>query len=131
MLKLQKKGAAKKANHLKPGVVTSTATAVEQDPNYAEGHAKRIIYDMIDSSGNHFPYHETFMTVEPLSVRSEDFFAYLENNGITEWEDFVGCQEVLTLQYEFKGGVRFLNIDQKTRQFVYEDEEGESDVDAE
>ena len=131
MLRFQKNAAAKKDNHPKPGDVTSTITTVEQAPGYAKGQAVRIIYDMVNSSGNHFPFHETFMTVEPLSNRSEEFFAYLENNGITEWEDFVGCQEVLTLQYEFKGGVRFLNINQKTRQFVYEDEEGESDVDAE
>lgn len=96
MLRFQKKAAAKKANHLKPGVVTSIATAVEQAPGYAEGQAVRITYEMVDSSGNHFPYHEFFTTVEPLSDRSEEFFAYLENNGITEWEDFIGCQEVLT-----------------------------------
>ncbi len=59
------------------------------------------------------------------------FFDYLEENGITEWEDFVGCQEVLSLRYEPKRGNMYLNIDQETRQFVYGDEDGDSSAAAE
>ena len=132
MFKLQKKAPpAPKVNHLVPGPYSSTVISVEQAPGYAKGHAKRVTYELTDSSGNHYPYHETFRTVEPVGQRSENFFDYLENNGITDWEDFVGCQEELALQHEFVGGRKYLNIDQDTRKFVYEDEEGESDAPAE
>jgi len=132
MLRLQKKAPlAKKLNRLHPGQYSSTVKSVEQPEGYADGYAVKITYEMTDSSGNHFPYWEIFWRVEPLTKRSKKFFDYLEQNGISEWEDLVGRQEVLTLHYKPSGAHRYLNIDQETRQFVYEDEDGDSGAGAE
>lgn len=131
MLRLQKKVTpAKKNTYPHPDKCTSTVKAVEQPEGYADGNAVKITYEMTDSSGNHFLYHEIFRTKEPVGQRSKIFFDYLEENGITEWEDFVGCQEVLTLHYEFVGKGKYLNIDQDTRQFVYEAEDGDGNGNA-
>jgi len=127
MLRLQKKvPSAKKLNLLHPGKYSSTVKSVKQPEGYADGHAMKVAYELTDTSGNSYLYHEIFRTKEPVGPRSKKFFDYLEQNGITEWEDFIGCQEVLRLQYEFVGKGRYLNIDLDTRQFVYEDEDGDS-----
>lgn len=132
MLRLQKKvPLAKKLNRLQPGTYTSTVKSVEQPEGYADGNAVKVTYELSDTSSSSHLYYEIFRTVDPVGKRSEKFFDYLERNGITEWEDFVGCQEVLTLQYKFVGKGRYLNIDQETRQFVYEDEDGDSGAGAE
>ncbi len=129
MLRLQKKvPSVKKLNLLHPGRYSATVQSVEQPEGYADGHAVKVTYELTDTSGNSYLYHEIFRTVDPVGKRSKKFFDYLERNGITEWEDFEGCQEALTLQYEFVGKGRYLNIDQETRQFVYEDEDGDSDA---
>ena len=127
MFRLQKKATTTSKKHdLHPGTWMSTVISAKSAPCYAKGHAQQICYELTDSAGNVYPYQEIFRTVEPVGQRSEDFFDYLADNGITEWDQFVGCQEVLTLEYEFKPSGRFLNITK--RQFVYEDDEGESNV---
>lgn len=131
MFKLPKKAATAQKVYLTPGPYESTVVSVEPAPGYAKGQAVKVTYDLVDSAGNHFPYYETFRTVDPLGDHSNTFFDYLDKNGISKWEDLVGCQEVLTLQYEFVGSRKYLNVDQSTRQFVYEDEDGGCDAEAE
>lgn len=127
MIRLPNKAATtNKKPGLHPATYISIVVSARSAPGYAKGHAKQITYELTDSSGNVYPYQEIFRTVEPVGQRSEEFFDYLANDGITEWDQFVGCQEVLTLEYEFKPSGRFLNITK--RRFVYEDEEGESNV---
>ena len=126
MLRLQKKVPPAKKPHLAPDTYPATVISVEPAPGYAEGHAVKVGYKLTGSDGNCYDYHEIFRTVEPFGERAKKFFDYLEQNGITEWEDFVGCQEVLTLQYEFVGKGKYLNV--TARQFVYEDEDGDSDA---
>lgn len=124
MLRLTKKAAATvKKPGLRPGIYTSTVVSVESAPGYAEGHAQQVSYELADSAGNVYTYREIFRTAEPVGQRSENFFDYLADNGITEWEQLVGCQERVTLLYEFVGSRKYLNIVE--RQFAYEDEEGE------
>lgn len=127
MLRLTKKAAttAKKPG-LRPGTYTSTVVSAESAPGYAEGHAQQVSYELADSAGNVYTYREIFRTAEPVGQRSEFFFDYLADNGVTEWDEFVGCQEQVTLLYEFVGDRKYLNI--VKRQFVYEDEEGEGNA---
>ena len=114
---------------LVPDVYTSTVISVEPAPGYAEGQAEKVTYELVNQSGAHYPYHEIFRTAYPVGDRSKAFFDYLDDNGITEWEDFVGCQEVLTLQFEYVRGRRYLNI--TDRHFIYEAEEADSDASVE
>lgn len=101
---------------LRPKEYGSTVVSAKPAPGYAEGHAQQITYELTDSAGKVYHYQEIFRTIEPVGQRSEEFFDYLADNGITEWDQFVGCQEVLTLEYEFTPKGRFLNITK--RQFV-------------
>ena len=127
MLRLPKKTVtATKKPGLRPGIYRSTVVSAKPAPGYAEGHAQQITYELTDSAGKTYHFQEIFRIAEPIGQRSEELFDRLENNGITEWDQFVGCQEVLTLEYEFTPKGRFLNITH--RQFVYEDEEGDSNV---
>ncbi len=61
MLRLQKKVPSdRELNRLHPGNYSSTVQSVEQPEGYADGCAVKITYELTDTSGNHFPYHEIF-----------------------------------------------------------------------
>lgn len=67
--------------------------------------------------------------MKPFKEHSEKFFKYLEDNGIKSLSEIVNGQGVLTLQYEFVGSRRYLNVAE--REFFFEDEGGEDDATAE
>ena len=113
----------------KPGTFNFTVTDVGPAPGYKPGHAAIVSYELVDKNGVKYPYQETFRLVKPFREHSKKFFEYLEDNGIDDLSEIVNGQGELTLQYEFVGARRYLNVAE--REFFFEDEGGEDDAAAE
>ena len=92
-----KKKYSSKSNTVKPGEYISVVKSIGQAPGYVEGAAILVEY-MLTSENADLPYREYFFTSnKAYSDRSEAFFDYLAENGITALKDFVGCTERLTI----------------------------------
>jgi len=119
-----------------PGVYTSTVMSVKTD-----GGTREITYDLMRKDGFRFRIAQY---VSLLEKNDFAFKAYLKANGIvgTYWHDYVGCQEVVTLDYappdeeevfyaEVYGYPPPLHgaVVEVERKFIYEPKEGADNAD--
>lgn len=91
------------------GLVTNVDWAEE----YRKNSMVRISYQLTDATGKQYSYSELFR-ISPPTDRTREFSSYLEENGITDWTDFTGCHEKLTIKRDTKG--QFRTIDE--REFI-------------
>ena len=96
MLDLSKRKKISQKNKIKPAQYPSVVKAVEETDGYIEGTSVTIRYILTDCNGKKLEYSELFHITE-RNKRTCDFLDYLEENGIEDLADFVGCQEMLTL----------------------------------
>lgn len=94
-----------------PGVYQATVTAVVSPAGYAPDNAIEVHYVLTEpKSGEQIPYKERFYIVEPMSERTVVFEAHLDEIGVEAYEDYVGCELILTLMKEVKRGRSFVNV---------------------
>jgi len=118
---------AQRAKTLTPGDYTSIVIDVVLNRNKPDEMVD-VSYELTDSAGTTFPYSESFRVEPPFGKHSLDFFDYLDENGITDWNQLLNCQEHVKLDNETKDSGTYLNI--VDREFLYE-EAAEDDTDAE
>ena len=107
---------------LVPGDYTSTVKSVDWADGYIKGKAIKISYHLTSKSGSEFEFSEVFWVRG--SSRSVDFNEYLKSNGIFNVDDFVGCEEKLTLMNDVRNGKTYLNI--VDREFIAHGEAGDA-----
>lgn len=112
-----------RSNKLNPGSYQSVIKAVKPAPDYADGEAVQIEYELRDKSGNVRPYKEIFFTAS-YNERTAAFLQYLEDAGITNLYDIVGRQEDVLLQKQVRNNHTFVNI---TRRSFVTDAQGNED----
>ena len=84
-----------------------------------------IKYELTDSSGNRYPYLAEIRTRSPLIPQSERFLTYLIDNGISKWDELVGCQAIVSIGRKKDSYWRVWIC---KHQFVYEPEGGDDDA---
>ena len=94
----------------------------------------RVAYELIDLSGNQYFFAEYINIdhVKMSSIKNRELLKYLENNGITNWDDFIGCQEEITVAVKDYRTIRYNPHTSKPywhkesyivdRKFIYEPE---------
>lgn len=103
---------------LKPGWYVSTVKDVYADPDYVQGSMMKIVYNLENEQNQCFEFEELFAT-RGTNQRSADFRDYLIANGITDWKDYIGCQEKVNLRKKMGKHKTFLTIAE--RSFIMED----------
>ena len=107
---------------LSPSDYTSIVKSVDWAEGYVKGKAIKVTYILTSESGSAFEHSEVFWVRG--SSRSVDFDKYLNDNGIDNIADFVGCKEKLTLMNDVRNGKVYLNI--VDREFIAHGEAGAS-----
>ena len=97
-----------KKNLLPIGVYDSIVTDVCWAEEYRKHSTIRISYELTDKTGKQFPHSELFRISHPTD-RTKEFSDYLEENGIIDWTDFVGCHEKLSIKRDVKGSFRTID----------------------
>jgi hypothetical protein len=99
---------------LTPGTYTSTVTNVTIDDQYKD--TALIVSYCLQKNNSVFEYKERFIRNSRFP-RTVNFYEYLEENGIENEDDFIGCSETLELKWNFTSkGQRELTI--TSREFV-------------
>lgn len=104
----KEKSSGYKRVKLVPGDYTSIVKSVDWAEGYVEGKAIKLSYHLTSKSGSVFEFSEIFWVHG--SSRSDNFDKYLKSNGISNVDDFVGCEEKLTLMNDIRNGKTYLNI---------------------
>lgn len=94
-LSTQKKTTATK-NRAKPGTYTSEVKSVAWAKGYVKESAFKVKYVLTDEAGGKSEYDELFHR-DNDNARTNAFYDYLVEQGITELKDFKGCKEKLVL----------------------------------
>ena len=108
----------KKKNGVPAGQFDSKIVKVSNGKNYKEGKTILLTYELT-RNGKTYEKSETFVNSD-ANPRSKQFFDYLESNGIviTNYKDFLGICEKLTLEKEVINGYTYTNINLDKREFV-------------
>ena len=73
---------------------SAKCVSVEPAPGYMPGKAILIKYQLTDTAGNTLPHKETFHCSDDVyNERTEKFVDYLNDNGISNVHDLIGCTE--------------------------------------
>lgn len=94
-----------------PGIYHAVVTAVESPEGFAPNNALDIRYRLTDpKSGDEIPCSERFYIAHPLNERTEKFEEHLDQIGVEDYEDYVGCEVELVFMKEVKNGTVFCNV---------------------
>lgn len=81
-----------------------------------------IDYALTDVSGNHFEHAVDIFVRAPLSNGTQEFLSHLTQNGISSWDQLVGCQVRVTVQIRnvpySRGTIRCVVVEE--HEFIYE-----------
>lgn len=94
-----------KTPRTKCGDFESTVVSVATPPDFVEGEAFDITYDLIDENGTHYPYKERFFA-DTTYERSAKFSDYLDRIGVGRKtvENFVGVKEKISIRKKVTNG---------------------------
>lgn len=111
MTKTTKKPQKKKVSTNVP--YTATVKEVRWTPGYVKGKAFDICYDLVDDKGNVIEYKEMFYE-DQGNERTAAFYEHLNEIGIEDIADYVGCKEKLIFLKDVKNNRTYVNIDSRT-----------------
>lgn len=98
---------------IRPGTYTARITDVCWTSGYVVGKAFTVKSVLISSNGTELTYEEIFYNSRK-NARSAAFFDYLEDNGIGDLADFVGCTEEVVIAKNTDGFKTFNTIEKRT-----------------
>ena len=99
---------------LDPGTYKATVTDITIDDRYRD--TAIIVSYHLQKANSIFEFKERFIRNSRFP-RTVNFYEYLEENGIENEDDFIGCSETLELKWNFTSkGQRELTI--TSREFV-------------
>lgn len=104
-----KKKATKKQRISVDTPLRSTVESVNWAPGYVPGKAFEVCYKIEDDAGNIQKYSEIFLASDN-NDRTQEFYEYLQSNGISDIADFAGCVEQLTFLKDVKNNRAYVNI---------------------
>ena len=98
MLSMSKQKNTTRRETAPPGVYDAKVVKVEFDNRYKDG-AIIVTYELVGEKKS-YTFKERFVINERFK-RSREFSDYLDNLGIEDVEDYVGCREELDLKWNF------------------------------
>ena len=117
MLLKDLKYSKKSSKKMVPGTYDSVITYAGDNPEYVEGEAFEIRYELVGENGDRYTHRETFCN-DAENARTAEFEEYLQQNGMTLGNPsaLIGCKERLEFKKHNQGGRTYLNI--VNREFV-------------
>lgn len=102
----------RKTEALPLGEYSSVVTKISWAEGYKIGSAFKVEYLLTNSDGETFEHSEIFYNKR--TDRTNEFFAYLYENGIRDVFDFEGCRETVEIGYDISGRKRYTSIIKRT-----------------
>ena len=91
----------------------ATVTAVDWAKGFVPGSAYEVFYELTDASGNVIQRKELFYN-DDQNERTLVFESFLNENGIRNPVDFIGCKVKLTFLKDVKNNKTYVNIVKRT-----------------
>lgn len=100
----------KRSKYAGPGDYDSVVISVDQAKDYEPGKAIEVTRQLTNAAGKTITHKETFIIDGYIPDRTLEFEDYLDDNGIEEYSDFVGCKERVTLRKQSTSRGVYTNI---------------------
>ena len=94
-----------------PGEYDSIVISVDPDKDYEDDTAIKVTRQLTNAAGKQFTHKETFIIGgDCIPDRTIEFEDYLDDSGIEEYSDYVGCKERVTLRKQSTSRGVYTNI---------------------